>query len=475
MTATSVPTSRTLDRSRLRELNGTALALTLAVVANVGCLVGVGQLVAPVYVGGAVAVAVALARTRPLVSCEFAMWLWLIGPQVRRAVDLATGYHEPSVVLAAAPLATLATLPYVRRVRHVRPSWGVRPLLVAGVAVCVAFAVGALRAGPVPATVALLSWLVPVLFGLQVIAVTDDARELRAMVERVMVWATLVIGSYGIIQFFLAPPWDTHWMSNVPLSSIGVAEPLRIRVFSTLNSPGSLGMFLPAALLLLTDARHRLRTTAQVVGYITLALSLVRSAWFACLLGLLLVVLLGQRRARTTVAAVAAIVVGGALLFGGPILAVVGDRIAETLEGTTDDSFAARVELHEQMAPVLADQPTGYGLAASGNESQLADVETPGLVSMDSGLLEFGLAFGPPLAIMVLGALIAGGSRLMRVGVRGDYIAAGTAAAALSVLVQMAFTNALTDVGGMTFYLLWALGLSEVRNGSRPPVDWSRG
>jgi hypothetical protein len=460
-TPVTIPRRRPLHAAAAR-VNGTALGIGAAVTANGACMIGLGGLAMPLYVGGAVGLAFLLARRRPIVAAELAAWLWILGPQVRRAIDLTTGYHEPSIVLAAAPLASLACLPHLRRLRTPAAKRRARPLLIAAAAICTAFAVGVVRVGPVPATVALLSWLVPVLFGLQIVAVTDDVDELRAMVERVIVWGVLIVGVYGVAQYFLAPAWDTYWMANSPMSSIGAPVARRIRVFSTLNSPGPLAVFLPAGLLWLTEARHRLQVPAQLAGYATLALSLVRSAWLAYVLGLLVVLAIGDRHARRNVLALVALVLVALLQFGGPVLTAVQDRVGETMEGTQDDSFAARLVLHREMIPVVADESTGYGLGSSGGESRWAETETAGIVSMDSGLLEFGLALGPALALVVLVSLAVASLGLVRGGVRGGQVSAGAAAALLSVLVQMAFANTLTDVGGVTFYLLWALAASQV-------------
>lgn len=459
-----------LTLTHLRRIpNGTVVGLGFVVSANALCFAGAAGVMTVAFVGGAIGTAVLLARVRPLAALEFALWLWVLGPQVRRVVDLSTGYHDPSLILVAAPLASLAALPSIRHLRRMGLSRVVRPLLVATVAIAVGYAVGAVRVGLQPATAALLVWAVPVLFGLQVVAVSDDVIELRATVERFLVWSALIIGIYSVIQFYVVPPWDAMWMEHAPMSSIGSPEPFQIRVFSTLNSPGPLAAFLAAAVLCLSDARHSLRLPAQLAGYAGLALSLVRAAWIAWLLGIVVVLVTGRPRARTTALVAVALITVGVLQISGPLQRVVADRIDETREGQQDDSFVARMDLHQEMVPRLVDDVVGNGLGATGRASAL-DADGPGdLAVLDSGLIDFGYSLGLPIGLLALGALTFGGMDLARIGLRHDIVSAGVVAGGLSVLVQLLFGNALTGIGGITFFLLWGLAVREILDAQQRP------
>jgi hypothetical protein len=461
--------------SRLSRVpNGTVVGLGFAVAANLVSFAGAARVMTVVFVVGAIVIAGLLARIRPLAALEFAVWLWLLGPQVRRVVDHATGYHEPSLILVAAPLASLLMLPAVRRVRHRGIGRTVRPLLVTAAAIAAGYAVGALRVGLQPATAALLVWAVPVLFGLQVVAVTDNVSDLRATVDRVFIWGALIVGIYGVVQFYAIPSWDAYWMLNSSMNSIGTPEPFEVRVFSTLNSPGSLAMFLAAAVLYLADTGHRLRVPAQIVGYGVLALTLVRAAWLGCLLGLVVLLITGSARAKATVLMALALVTVAVLQISGPLQTVITDRIDETREGRQDDSFVARMALHSEIVPNLANDLLGQGLGASGSASQMATDGAIGRVTLDSGLLDFAYALGLPAALAALGTLVFGGMDLARIGLNSGDISAGAVAGALSVLVQMIGGNTLIGIGGITFFLLWGFALREVLEASKLGVHRSR-
>jgi hypothetical protein len=281
------------------------------------------------------------------------------------------------------------------------------------------------------------------------------------MTERVFVWGALIVGVYGIVQFYVVPGWDAFWMENAPMGSIGAPEPFEVRVFSTLNSPGPLAVFLAAAVLFLTDSRHRLRLVAQIAGYVCLGLSMVRSAWLGCALGLLVILAVGRARAKTTALLAIGVVVVGVLQISGPVQMAIADRIDESREGRQDDSFLARKALYDDMVPTLFTNVVGQGLGASGVASRLSP-KGGGLENVDSGVIEFAYSLGLPGALLTFGALALGGLELTRAGLRRDVVSAGLVAASASILAQMPGGNTLTGIGGVTFFLLWALALRQV-------------
>ena len=90
---------------------------------------------------------------------------------------------------------------------------------------------------------------------------------------------------YGILQRLLRlPPWDQAWIDSTKFNSIGTGGDLsEVRVFGTLNSPGTLAALLGLSLLCyLTVHRARAGTiAAAVILWVAFALTSVRSAWVA--------------------------------------------------------------------------------------------------------------------------------------------------------------------------------------------------
>lgn len=447
--------------SPLRVPNGTVAAVTWVTAVVTVALLGPARVVTVGFLVGTAALAALLAHRRPAAAVEFAVWMWLLSPLVRRVVDFTTGYHPVSPILSAAALATVLVIPAVRGLRDTGEQRWCRPLLALVAVTTFGFAVGAFRSSLSAAGAAFVLWGLPPLFGLAVVAIGREHRELGSAVERLAVWATIGLGVYGIVQFYAITAWDAFWMNNAPIDSIGWPEPFAVRVFSTLNSPGPFAIFLTATLLYLTGSRHRLRVPAQVIGIAALGVSLVRSAWLAYLVGLVLVIVCGHARTRVAVLASMVLAAVAFTQFAGPVATVLTERVDETREGQQDDSFVARRDLHRQMLPALADRPAGSGLGATGIVTRLAtDDQQPGdLAVLDSGLLDFGFSLGLPAGLTALIALAAGWVGLVHRGLRARAAPAGVYAASLSVLLQLVAGNSLVGVGGIVCFLFWGLAV----------------
>jgi hypothetical protein len=104
--------------------------------------------------------------------------------------------------------------------------------------------------------------------------------------KRVFMWGTLVTGAYGVYQYWFAPEWDTAWMINTELTTIGNPEPFGIRVWSTMNGPFDFAMVTMAGLLLLLNHQLSVYIPASIAGYLAFLLTQVRSAWVCWLMGL---------------------------------------------------------------------------------------------------------------------------------------------------------------------------------------------
>jgi hypothetical protein len=98
--------------------------------------------------------------------------------------------------------------------------------------------VGLINNPPLAVARAFLEWLTPILFGFHLFIHWRHYPSYRQNIQRIFLWGVLVMGVYGVLQYLVAPEWDRFWLINV--KAFGSAEPLAIRVFSTVNSPGPL-------------------------------------------------------------------------------------------------------------------------------------------------------------------------------------------------------------------------------------------
>jgi hypothetical protein len=405
----------------------------------------------------ALAVGVRLLRRRPEAYLEFVLWLWLLTPFVRRAVDLGTGFSVLSPVMLTAPLVTcLALIPVLQHSGQVAP-WA-RPLFAVALPVLAyGAAVGTVRIGPAPAAAALLNWLPPIAIGLWLAGSGPATSQVRAVLRRTAVWGSVALGGYALVQFFVLPAWDVVWMQNAELANIGRPLPREVRIFSALNSPGPFAVVAGALLTVLLSVRHRFQLPALVLGVLGFALSLVRASWTAFVLT---VVLYAARRAgrglgRTAVALAVPVVVLVAV--GGPVQDVVLDRLERTAEvGTQDESLGARVGFYVETVPEVLRDPAGNGLGSVGTATRLgtADRRLSDRGNFDSGLLEFLYVFGAPAGALLLAVWVRALLGAWRRAGRGDAFDVACAAAALGIAVQLVFVNVLTSVTGVLCLIL---------------------
>jgi hypothetical protein len=414
-------------------------------------------LVAPAL--GVLLAALMIARREHAALLGYALWLWVMTPFLRRFLDWLTFHHDVSPVLATAPLVSLVSLAAIVRGR---PVTGLTAVIVAMTTTVVAIvygtAVGALSVGLVPAVAAGLELLAPLalaVFALVCLARDDALRVLEAFAR----WGILVVGGYAIVQFLWLPAWDSQWMIDSGVVTLGLPVPLDVRVFSTLNSAGPLAYALSALLLLVVVSatqRHRgFDAAVLVIGYTALALSLVRGAWIAHVVALAYLLLIRLIR-PTRVLAVGTVLVLGAALLGGAIVEQVQDRVTTSVDaGTQDTSLNARLALQQQLSQAIAQDPWGAGLGSTGLATQLAESQIV-RSNVDSGVFETLVTSGLLAGGLVIVTLLAAGVAVARRGASFPSVA-GPAAVSLSLLIGFLFTDTRKGVYGVLLWLCLAV------------------
>jgi hypothetical protein len=357
-------------------------------------LSGRGDLARLAIPAAAVVVALTLYFRRPIGYLHFTLWTWFLIPFVRRLVDWRFGFQDHNFILLAPYLVSaIAGLTLLRERRHADP---VRLtsffLCLAGV--FYGFAVGLIRwrlhasdaSSPGEIIFGFFDWVAPLLLGLHISIRWSMYEEHKKAIQQSFLCATLLLGLYGIYQFIAAPPWDCAWLEGLPGGfenlSFGHPEPFQIRVWSTLNSPGSFGVVMLAALILLFGTKTRYKAIFAAAGYISLLLSMVRTAWLAWLLAVVL--LLGNYRGAT----LRRFLFGLTLLplcllpiaFSPEIAQTAQDRLASMQSVQQDVSFQERSAMYEIVTAALIENPAGMGLR---NNSFTID----GFV-LDSGFLQ---------------------------------------------------------------------------------------
>ena len=447
---------RSGERRLVGATTGHVLGVGLVLGSFLACLVGL----APVVYLAFPLVSVVLAGRllwyrRDYDFLAYVGWMWLLTPFLRRVIDWKTAYHASSLILIAPAVAGLLAIPV---------AWGQRRRVDRTIGAVFAFAfvvflygacLGLLRNGPSGTAIDVLAVIGPFGAGLFALLAIKDGERLQRTVVELAVWGTIIIGAYGILQFFVAPAWDTKWITDSGILSSGQPEAGQIRVFSTLNTSNPFGEVVAATLLIaLAERRVLLRLAAAGLGLASLGLSLVRAAWIALLVAVATLVHAGRIRVQA-LAGFLVIVVIGLVFFGGSAADTVYTRLSSSVSsGSSDTSVQSRIRFQTQIAGDTIANPVGLGMGSTGTALKLGDAQAANarFTFFDSGIFENGTTYGSVLGFSLVIGLVFGMVAAWRRS-RGAPPAVAYCAAAVTLLVvSLIFTNTLKNAPG---FLLW--------------------
>lgn len=450
-----------------RTATGLPLAAALVAVTVGGVLLGphvFAVLAGPAFFLCATALALRLlAQHRWEAYLEFALWMWLITPEVRRIIDFGSTFHPLSPVLLTGPVVGLVALPWAYRYRR----HAYRDVVVLfGTALAVfgyGFLIGCLRTGPTAAAGAAVNLIGPLALGVFVLVAPVESAALRSTLLRVAALGALVLGAYGIVQFLVLPAWDLRWIQQSGIISLGQATALHVRVFGPLNSAGPYGETLAVLAVLAFGGRRGvdwLRFAAVGIAAVGVGLSLVRAAWILLAVCVVLLVLARRLPVRLVLGGGAALVIA-LLVLGGPVLTQIADRISATAAaGSQDTSLNVRLKFQAQIAPKALADVSGQGLGSAGDAARLAPPGTETVAqSFDSGVFETIFTLGSVAGVVLL--LFTGWclGRVWRRVRHQPAVFAFIAAPALGLALNLIFTNTFAGVyGAMLWVLIGVLG-----------------
>jgi O-antigen ligase len=449
---------------------GAALALGVALSACVAyltlislqaaCTAGISILIVGVY-----------ARSR---SAGMALlWtFWLVAPLIRRLFGLEGAY------LNADPLALAPFLATAGCVALELAAGGIsrRALTVMGVAIA-GYALG-IPAGIHQPTSMIFSLFA---YGSAVGSLALGYREASrigggfSMRSAVVVLMPL-LAAYAVIQYIgPLPRWDESWLQSVNFTTTGAPLLGHIRVWSTLNSPGTFASMAGLAVLCYLGAKRFSILTLLAVGVVlvALALSFVRSSWVSLVVGLVVLAIASRGRGGGRLLGVTAAVVGIVLAFAAssPTLGAVLNR-ADTLGSTSSDTSAqARLSRPQTVIPKAAARPGGFGLGAAGESSRLTPSSSDAIRASDNGYLALIYQLGLGGFVLVLGAVIYSARSAVR-GVlrqRRDPASAIRLALLAFLFTMMFFGDMLYGITGVIFWYVLgsALASEELRSARR--------
>ena len=390
----------------------------------------------------------------------FMWWLWFLSPEVRRLADWSKGAFTPTSLIQIAPLAVtmISGLSLIRHYPVLAQRRGLPVLLIlAGLAY--GFMVGVVSSGPLAATYDLANWVYPILIGFHIMANTRDYPAYRDTIVNTFIWGMLVMGAYGLVQFFLMPQWDALWMLGSQMNSQGDPVRMGVRVFSTMNSSGPFAFAMMGAMVYVMAANHRVRWVAAGLGFLSFGLSLVRSTWGGWVIALLIQLVKSNNRVRLRI-------VGSAVLLAGlcvPLLAVgpVADRMQARLQTIAnlhdDQSYAARNAFYASFAKTAFTDVSGEGLGATGTSTKLSNDggELGKYGNFDSGVMNIPFVLGWPGTLLYLSGIVWLLARavLASFRMRDDKFVSASISLGLAIFAMLVFTNSLVGTGGLLLFM----------------------
>jgi hypothetical protein len=321
--------------------------LALVFLTILGIYIGAGRIINIAFPSGAFIAGTFLYFRYPILYISFTWSIWFATPFLRRLIDYRIGYTEGSPILLAPYLVTAITLVTVFQHLPKVHQREEKAFILSLASVFYGLLIGLVNyPSPLPVTREFLDWMTPIAFGFHLLVNWRDFAKHYQNIQRTFAWGVLVIGTYGIIQYIIAPDWDLLWLSNSGMvAANGYSDkplgPFAIRVFSTLSSVEPFAAFMSAALLLLLGYNGPLKFISSGVGYFSFLLCLVRSAWIGWLGGLLIFAtsLKAKQQMRLVITVVAIIILITPLASLEPFSGVIGDRL-QTLSNLREDGSA---------------------------------------------------------------------------------------------------------------------------------------
>jgi hypothetical protein len=419
-----------------------------------------GVIAAGLFLVGAFMIGVLAFKQSPSFYFGYVWLIWFTAPEVRRFIDFFAGFSQQSLVMISPLLVTLISGAVLFQKRNTLsydlPKKEMTPFILVALSLVMAFCVGLFNIGLSPAVFDLLNWLLPILMAFFVVRHYGDYPELKKATQTIMFWGVLVTGVYGVIQYFVMPPWDAAWMMGAKMASIGQPVPMGVRVFSMLNAPGPFASVMMSGLILLFSVQSRFKIVAIGFGYISFMLSLVRSAWGGWLLALIILASKASLRLKTNIlmGLVLTALVSVPLVTMTPLAEPILTRF-ETLGNLEEDSsFQARSTFYQDFGSVAIANPMGIGLGATGLGTKLSDnKDLMAYLNFDSGVMNLIFVLGWAGTLLYLLGLCMLFLRSVPPSGGQDLFWIGCYALACSNLFQLPFANILTGLNGI---MVWS-------------------
>jgi len=388
-------------------------------------------------------VGVFLYQRYPILYVGFTWWMWFLTPLVTRLVDFQSGWDPQRVMMVSPFLVTLLTLKTLFKNLPRACSLDGLPFILSLAGVFYGFMVGLVMNSPAAAVLSLLGWLVPISFGFHLFINWQDYPLYQKNIQRTFFWGLLVVGSYGVLQYVLAPEWDRFWLISSKLtSSAGKPEPFGFRVWSTMNEPAACGfLMLTGSLLLLINKKGFLYIPAAGAGYLCLLLTLVRAVWLGWVVGLFTLIssLKPQIQIRLIIGMMLIAICIVPLIAISPFSESISARFQSFSALDNDTSASDRKNLYSLLLGIALSEYLGQGLG--------------GISGIDSGFLTVLLTLGWLGSIFYISGIFLLFLKLFQgYDYKSDSFASAARAISCGLFMIMPFFCSVISIYGMFFW-----------------------
>jgi putative inorganic carbon (HCO3(-)) transporter len=330
--------------------------------------------------------AIVLASQRSTFLVDYLFFVIALNRGIRRVVDYHNGFFNPFSLISLTPIIVcgLASLFVLLELNSRSEQFGQRTLkvlyLYTGI-VGFAFIVGFFNS-KFAAVYALGDYLAPIgLLGFA--ALFADQPKIISRWANSFAVSVLVVAIYGLWQFYTIPPWDRFWLIAVDfVGYMGLPEPGKMTLFSTMSERGPAAMYLCNGLILVAlrpGTLSILRWPAAVVIAYAMLLTYSRTTVIFAGLALLLYPLLNR---GTNFLTIAVLVIGG-VIFGPAILSKLPGQATARVNTIgniqADGSFLGRIQILGYAISEAITAPLGTGIGTHGMASRVQQASKAGI------------------------------------------------------------------------------------------------
>ena len=405
---------------------------------------------------GVTLISVGLYKKYPIHYTGFCWWLLFLAPWISRLSDYQSGVYDPQRLILAAPyLAILVIFPdFIRCLPKLCYQKSGALFVFSFIGIFYSVCIGTVN-NNLTVFKSLLEFLTPLMFGYYFYHNWKDYPACAQNVQRVFRLGVLVMGLYGMVQYVIAPEPDRFWLSKMIEDggfAFGTPEPLSIRVYSTMHSPGPFAVFMMAGLLLSFNGKGILQFPSAIAGYVSFMLSLVRSAWGGWFLGLMILFSASQPKLqmRLIITVLAMFICVLPLTMMEPFSDVINSRVQTLTDVKNDGSAVGRQEIYAATLPRALSSWIGSGLGSG--------------QGFDSAVLDTLINLGWVGTLFYIGGMLVLVYELFHssIGNRDSFINASRGIV-MAMLMQLLFGNVLIAPSGIILWGFLGLGIAGCR------------